>query len=120
MGYHGTPTCEINFENAVGYLVGREHKGMAHMFTFMNGARIGVSMMGVNAAEKSFQNALEYSKNRRAFRCIIPITAPSHSFPSERPREILTPLTLLILSLFILTYGRCCSHKKPLLKEVVQ
>lgn len=68
MGYHGTPTCEIQFENAVGYLVGSEHKGMAHMFTFMNGARIGTAMMGVNAAEKSYQNALNYSKNRRAFR----------------------------------------------------
>lgn len=68
MGYHGTPTCEINFENAVGYLIGREHKGMPQMFTFMNGARIGAATMGVNAAEKSYQNALQYAKTRRAFR----------------------------------------------------
>ena len=68
MGYHGTPTCEINFENAVGYLVGREHKGMANMFTFMNSARISSAAMGVHAAEKSFQNALKYAKTRRAFR----------------------------------------------------
>lgn len=98
MGYHGTPTCEINFENAVGYLVGREHKGMAHMFTFMNGARIGVSLMGVNAAEKSFQNSLLYSKNRRAFRSQI-FFLPSLLMPSpERRRGISIPPTLPIPS----------------------
>lgn len=68
MGYHGTPTCEVNFEDARGYLVGSENKGMLHMFTFMNTARLGVAMQGVNAAEKSFQYALKYAKERRAFR----------------------------------------------------
>lgn len=99
MGYHGTPTCEINFENAVGYLVGREHKGMAHMFTFMNGARIGVSLMGVNAAEKSFQNSLLYSKNRRAFRSQIFFLLLCLLIPSSEPRRgISIPPTLPIPS----------------------
>jgi alkylation response protein AidB-like acyl-CoA dehydrogenase len=68
MGYHGTPTCEVNFDGAVGYLVGSENKGMLHMFTFMNTARLGVALQGVNSAEKSFQYALNYAKERRAFR----------------------------------------------------
>jgi alkylation response protein AidB-like acyl-CoA dehydrogenase len=78
MGYHGTPACEINFEDAVGYLVGKEHKGLASMFTFMNTARLGSAMMGVNAAEKSYQNALKYAKNRRAFR--FPPIPPPHLY----------------------------------------
>jgi alkylation response protein AidB-like acyl-CoA dehydrogenase len=68
MGYHGTPTCEINFENAIGYIIGQPHKGLQQMFTFMNNARIGSAFMGVNAAEKSYQNSLSYAKTRRAFR----------------------------------------------------
>lgn len=68
MGCHGSSTCEINFEDAEGYLIGTEHKGMNHMFTFINTSRIGTSMQGVAAAELSFQNALWYTKERRAFR----------------------------------------------------
>ena len=68
MGYHGTPTCEIHFDGATGYLIGTESRGMSHMFTFMNTARLGVALQGVNAAEKSFQYALKYAKERRAFR----------------------------------------------------
>lgn len=70
MGCHGSSTCEINFEDAEGYLIGTEHKGMNHMFTFINTSRIGTSMQGVAAAELSFQNALWYTKERRAFRAL--------------------------------------------------
>jgi alkylation response protein AidB-like acyl-CoA dehydrogenase len=70
MGCHGSSTCEINFEDAEGYLIGTEHKGMNHMFTFINTSRIGTSMQGVAAAELSYQNALWYTKERRAFRAL--------------------------------------------------
>jgi alkylation response protein AidB-like acyl-CoA dehydrogenase len=70
MGCHGSSTCEINFEDAEGYLIGTEHKGMNHMFTFINTSRLGTSMQGVAAAENSFQNALAYCKERRSMRAL--------------------------------------------------
>lgn len=70
MGCHGSSTCEINFEDAEGYLIGEENKGMNHMFTFINTSRLGTSIQGIAAAELSYQNALWYTKERRAFRAL--------------------------------------------------
>ncbi|WP_299046011.1 acyl-CoA dehydrogenase C-terminal domain-containing protein [uncultured Tateyamaria sp.] len=64
MGIHGNSTCVMNYDDAVGYLVGEEHKGMRAMFTMMNEARIGVGMQGLSQAEVAYQNALEYAKDR--------------------------------------------------------
>ena len=64
MGIHGNSTCVMNYDGAIGYLVGEEHKGMRAMFTMMNEARIGVGMQGLSQAEVAYQNALEYAKDR--------------------------------------------------------
>jgi alkylation response protein AidB-like acyl-CoA dehydrogenase len=58
MGCHGSPTCEINFENAEGELIGTANKGLNHMFTFINTSRMGTAVQGLAAAEGSYQNAL--------------------------------------------------------------
>lgn len=76
MGCHGSPTCEINFENAHGYLIGTENKGMRQMFTFINTSRLGTAMQGVCAAEKSFQASLPYAKDRLAFRSLSGTKSP--------------------------------------------
>jgi alkylation response protein AidB-like acyl-CoA dehydrogenase len=64
MGIHGNSTCVMNYDEAVGYLVGEEHKGMRAMFTMMNEARVGVGMQGLSKAEVAYQNALDYAKDR--------------------------------------------------------
>jgi alkylation response protein AidB-like acyl-CoA dehydrogenase len=64
LGIHGSPTCVLSFENAVGYLVGDEHDGMACMFTMMNHARLGVGMEGIAIAERAYQQALAYARER--------------------------------------------------------
>ena len=64
MGIHGNSTCVMNYDEATGYLLGEEHKGMRAMFTMMNEARIGVGMQGLAQAEVAYQNALEYAKDR--------------------------------------------------------
>src|SRR5690606_19921555 len=46
MGIHGNATCVMNFDGATGYLIGPENRGLNCMFTFMNFARIGVSLEG--------------------------------------------------------------------------
>ena len=64
MGIHGNSTCVMNYDDAIGYLVGEEHKGMRAMFTMMNEARVGVGMQGLSQAEVAYQNALDYAKDR--------------------------------------------------------
>ncbi len=67
LGIHGSPTCVMSYgdnEGAVGYLVGEAHKGLSYMFTMMNCARQAVGLQGVAIAERSYQQALEYAKDR--------------------------------------------------------
>tara|TARA_R110000787_G_scaffold28730_20_gene78354 strand:+ start:11563 stop:13344 length:1782 start_codon:yes stop_codon:yes gene_type:complete len=70
MGIHGNSTCVMNYDGAVGYLLGEEHKGMRAMFTMMNEARIGVGMQGLAQADVAYQNALAYAKDRLQGRAV--------------------------------------------------
>jgi alkylation response protein AidB-like acyl-CoA dehydrogenase len=51
MGIHGNSTCVMNYDEATGYLIGEENKGMRAMFTMMNEARLGVGMQGLAQAK---------------------------------------------------------------------
>ena len=64
MGIHGNSTCVMNYDEATGYLLGEEHKGMRAMFTMMNEARLGVGMQGLSQAETAYQNAVIYANDR--------------------------------------------------------
>ena len=64
MGIHGNATCVMNFDGALGWLLGDLHKGMRAMFTMMNEARLGVGMQGYAVAEAAYQAALAYAKDR--------------------------------------------------------
>ncbi|SFD56064.1 hypothetical protein SAMN04488523_101343 [Sulfitobacter brevis] len=65
MGLHGSPTAVMQYDNAIGWLVGPEQGGMAAMFTMMNNARLGVGGQGVGAAEGAYQLALGYAMERK-------------------------------------------------------
>ena len=65
MGIKGSPTCVLNFDNAKGYLIGKENKGLSSMFTMMNLERIIVGIQGLGIAETAYQNSLAYSKERK-------------------------------------------------------
>ena len=64
MGIHGNSTCVMNYDNATGYLVGEPHKGLRAMFIMMNAARLGVGVQGVAQSVVSYQNAVDYAKDR--------------------------------------------------------
>ncbi|WP_225775428.1 acyl-CoA dehydrogenase C-terminal domain-containing protein [Pseudomonas sp. Marseille-Q5115] len=64
MGIQASATCVMNFDDAVGYLVGEENKGLAAMFTMMNYERLGVGIQGLASGERSYQNAVEYACER--------------------------------------------------------
>jgi alkylation response protein AidB-like acyl-CoA dehydrogenase len=64
MGIHGNATCVMNYDGAVGFLIGDLHKGMRAMFTMMNEARLGVGLQGYAQAEAAYQNAVAYARDR--------------------------------------------------------
>ncbi|KKM08330.1 hypothetical protein LCGC14_1724920, partial [marine sediment metagenome] len=67
MGLHGSPTAVMQYDNATGWMIGREGGGMAAMFTMMNNARLGVGEQGIGAAEGAYQLALDYALERKQF-----------------------------------------------------
>ena len=64
MGIHGNATCVISHEEATGWLVGEEHRGLPLMFVMMNEARIGVAVQGLAQAEAAYQEAAAYARER--------------------------------------------------------
>ncbi|MEC7762414.1 MAG: acyl-CoA dehydrogenase C-terminal domain-containing protein [Pseudomonadota bacterium] len=76
MGIHGNATCVMNYDEATGYLLGTEHKGMRAMFTMMNEARLGVGVQGLGQATAAYQNALEYARDRLQGRAVTGVEAP--------------------------------------------
>ena len=65
MGIKGSATCALNFDDATGYLIGDENRGLAAMFKMMNIERMTVAMQGLGFAEIAYQNALAYALDRR-------------------------------------------------------
>ena len=76
MGIKASSTAVINFDEAKGWLVGLPHKGMRHMFTMMNAARLGVGVQGLGLAEVAYQNAAIYAKERLQGRSLKGDEAP--------------------------------------------
>ena len=65
MGIKGSATCDLNFDGAIGYMIGPKNKGLSSMFTMMNLERIIVGLQGLGLSEIAYQNALNYSKERK-------------------------------------------------------
>jgi len=65
MGIRGSATCVLNFDEAIGYMIGPKNKGLSSMFTMMNLERIVVGLQGLGLSEIAYQNALNYSKERK-------------------------------------------------------
>ncbi|MGI0526462.1 acyl-CoA dehydrogenase C-terminal domain-containing protein [Rhizobium giardinii] len=76
MGIHGNSTCVMNYDEATGYLIGAENKGLNAMFVMMNEARLGVGMQGLSIAEVAYQNAADYARDRIQGRALSGAKAP--------------------------------------------
>jgi hypothetical protein len=67
LGLHGSPTCEVVFENALGTRLGEKGQGFKAMLDLMNGARLGVAAQAVGVSQAAFDAALTYSRTRKQF-----------------------------------------------------
>ena len=72
LGITANPTCTLNYgeagTGAIGYLVGEENRGLEYMFVMMNAARFSVGVQGMAIADRAYQHAVEYAKERIQFR----------------------------------------------------
>jgi len=67
LGIHASPTAVMSFGEtggAIGYLVGEANRGLEYMFTMMNNARLAVGLEGVAIAERAYQQAAQYARER--------------------------------------------------------
>ncbi len=64
MGIHGNATCQMNLDDASGWLVGEPDRGLNAMFVMMNAARLGVGMQSLGLTEVAYQNAAAYARER--------------------------------------------------------
>lgn len=83
MGIKASPTCVMNFDGAVGYLIDEPNKGLAAMFTMMNYERLGVGIQGLGLGERSYQTAIEYARERLQSR------APTGA---QQPEKVADPI----------------------------
>lgn len=77
MGIHGNSTCVMNYDDATGYLIGAENKGLSAMFVMMNEARLGVGLQGLSISETAYQNAVAYANERIQGRSLSGVKNPN-------------------------------------------
>jgi alkylation response protein AidB-like acyl-CoA dehydrogenase len=78
LGIHGSPTCVMAYGDdggAIGTLVGEPNQGLACMFTMMNNARLNIGLQGVGIAERAYQLAVAFARDRVQG---VDVTDPEH------------------------------------------
>lgn len=86
MGIHGSATSSLQFDEAVGWLVGEPNRGLAAMFVMMNAARLAVGIQGLGSAETAYQNSLAYAQERLQMRAAVR--------PAQRRAEPADPIIM--------------------------
>lgn len=64
LGVRASPTAVLDYDDAIGFLVGEENCGVEYMFVMMNAARFSVGVQGIAIAERAYQRALAYARDR--------------------------------------------------------
>jgi alkylation response protein AidB-like acyl-CoA dehydrogenase len=95
MGIKASATCSLVFNDATGYLLGEENRGLAGMFKMMNLERITVGLQGLGLSEIALQNALDYAQERRQSKAPAPrpdegAAADPIVYQPEMKRQLLT------------------------------
>ena len=72
MGLHGSPTCQMRFDEATGWLIGEAGRGLQAMFVMMNSARLHTALQGIGLLDSAWQKADAYARERRQMRAPRP------------------------------------------------
>ncbi len=97
LGIHGSPTCELFFNDAPAKLIGERQRGLiTYVMSLMNGARIGIAAQGLGIAEAAYRVARDYAHSRKQFDTAI------ENFPAVR--ELLVDMSIDLQAARALTY----------------
>ncbi len=113
LGIHGSPTCELFFNNTPCQLIGERQRGLVtYVMSLMNGARVGIATQSLGIAEAAYRVARDYAASRKQFGVAI------EAFPAVR--ELLINMKLDIEAARSLTYETCWSvdHENWLLRAL--
>jgi len=100
LGIHGSPTCELFFDDAPGQLIGERQRGLiTYVMSLMNGARVGIAAQSLGIAVAAYRVARDYAHSRKQFETAI------ENFPAVR--ELLVNMSLDIQAARALTYYGC-------------
>ena len=118
LGIHGSPTCVMSFgdqEGAIGWLVGQEQGGMQAMFTMMNNARLSVGLEGLALAERAYQGALAYARERvQGRRRNGGAEAPARIIEHPDVRRMLVTMKVQIEAMRALAYSAAAALDRSL------
>lgn len=67
MGLHGSPTCELYFDDAPAVLIGKRRQGLIHVLAMLNHARFSVAAQALGIAQAAYEDALAWARQRRQF-----------------------------------------------------
>ena len=84
MGIKGSSTCVMSFEDATGWIIGQENRGLEAMFLMMNSARVHVAIQGLAHLDNAAKNAVEYAKERVQMR--------ASKKPDDAPKSAADPI----------------------------
>lgn len=107
LGIHASPTCTMQFGDnggAIGYLVGEANEGLKYMFTMMNNARLSVGLQGVSIAERAYQHALAYAKDREQGTSLVDKSLKVPIIVHEDVKRMLLSMKAQIEAFRALTY----------------
>ncbi len=102
MGIRANATCVMNYDGAIGTMVGEENKGLAAMFIMMNAARLGVGIQGLAQAEVAYQNGVAYAIERRQGRAL---TGPAEPHEKADPIIVHADVRRMLMDAKALTEG---------------
>ncbi|MCK5270291.1 MAG: acyl-CoA dehydrogenase family protein [Sedimentisphaerales bacterium] len=112
LGIHGSPTCELFFNNTPCQLIGERQRGLVtYVMSLMNGARVGIAAQALGIAEAAFRVARDYAASREQFGVAI------ESFPAVR--DMLVEMKLDVEAARTLTYETCwhVDHENGVLRK---
>lgn len=96
LGIHGSPTCELEFDNAPARLIGKRRRGLiSYVAPLLNSARVGVAAQAVGIAQASLVAAREYAQVRKQFGKPIEEIAPVAEMLVEMTLEVEAARALL-------------------------
>ncbi|HKT85237.1 MAG TPA: acyl-CoA dehydrogenase C-terminal domain-containing protein [Novosphingobium sp.] len=77
MGLKASPTCQLNFEDSKGWIVGQANRGLEAMFAMMNTERVSVGIQGLGVGEAAYQSAVWYARERLQGRSLSGVKNPN-------------------------------------------